>query len=177
MACSSNNSADAAAEDGGMCKLHHIGIIVQDRQLALNTYLEILDVDLDDPRIELLEGKANDTAMVPIGAEEDYNFFELMEPKDPNDPEDVNAWLETYIQKYRAEGIFHVVILIDNFDARVEELLEKGYTVKVQESPEPFEGCELLREAYVLPKDGARGVLIDFIDAVYFPASKGGLAP
>jgi catechol 2,3-dioxygenase-like lactoylglutathione lyase family enzyme len=177
IACTSNNSADASAESGGMYKLHHIGIIVQDLDAAVSTYADILGLEPGDPRIEEpISGKANETVMVTIGAEEDYNYFELMEPNEPEDPDDVNAWLDTYLKKYRAEGLFHVVILIDNFDAKVETLIEKGYTVKVQETPEPFEGCDLLREAYILPKDGAHGVLIDFIDAEHFPASKGGLA-
>ncbi|TKJ46539.1 hypothetical protein CEE34_08465 [Candidatus Aerophobetes bacterium Ae_b3a] len=77
----------------------------------------------------------------------------------------------------KGAGFLHMAILVDDFDAKVEQLRLKGFTVHVEESVDPFPGCPLLREAYVLPKDASRGVLIDLMDAENFPVSLGGLAP
>ena len=153
-----------------MFKVHHIGVVVRDVDRAVEIYTDILGLDPDDERIERFEGKANKTAMVPIGRAEDFNSFELMQPLSDD-------WIDTYIKTDRAEGFFHLAVLVDNFDAKVEALKEKGFTVIVDETIDPFPGCELLREAYILPKDAARGILIDLIDAETFPASLGGLAP
>ncbi|TKJ46893.1 hypothetical protein CEE34_06510 [Candidatus Aerophobetes bacterium Ae_b3a] len=76
----------------------------------------------------------------------------------------------------KGAGFLHMAILVD-FDGKVEQLRSKGFTVHVEESVDPFPGCTLLREAYVLPKDASRGVLIDLMDAENFPVSLGGLAP
>jgi catechol 2,3-dioxygenase-like lactoylglutathione lyase family enzyme len=153
-----------------MFKLHHLGVVVRDMDEAVRIYCDILGLDPSDARIQRFTGKSNKTAMVPIGAESDFNSFELLEPIAEN-------WLEEYALKDRAEGFFHVAVLVDNFDEKVKELQEKGYTLKVDETENPFPGCKLLREAYVLPKDSCRGILFDLIDAEHFPASEGGLAP
>ena len=153
-----------------MFKLHHIGVVVRDLDEAVKIYCDILGLSPTDERIERFEGKENKTAMLPIGEEGDFNSFELMEPIS-------ESWLDNYIKKDRGEGFFHLAILIDNFDAKVKELKEKGFTIKEEEYSEPFPGCTLLREAYILPKDTCRGVLIDLIDAENFPESEGGLAP
>lgn len=152
-----------------MFKLHHIGVVVRDLDEAVKIYCDILGLDPADERIERFEGKENKTAMLPIGEEENFNSFELMEPIS-------ESWLDNYIKKDRGEGFFHLAILIDNFDAKVKELKEKGFTIKQEEYVDPFPGCALLREAYILPKDACRGILIDLIDAETFPESKGGLA-
>jgi len=158
------------ADDSPMFKVHHLGVVVRDVDRAVEIYADILGLDPDDERIQRFEGKANKTAMVPIGRAEDFNSFELMEPISDD-------WIDTYIRADRAEGFFHLAVLVDNFDEKVEALKAKGFNVIVEETVDPFPGCELLREAYVLPKDAARGILIDLIDAETFPASEGGLAP
>jgi len=157
------------ADENPMFKIHHIGVVVRDVDEAVKIYSDILSLSPEDERIQRFEGKENKTAMVPIGKEGDFNSFELMEPISEN-------WLDNYIKRDRIEGFFHLAVLVDNFDEKVKELKEKGFTVIVDETEDPFPGCELLREAYIIPKDACRGILIDLIDAETFPASEGGLA-
>ncbi len=137
---------------------------------AVQIFSDILGLDPADERIDRFQGKANKTAMIPIGRYEDFNQFELMEPLSEN-------WLDSWIKTEKGAGFLHMAILVDDFDAKVEQLRLKGFTVQVEESVDPFPGCSLLREAYVLPKDASRGVLIDLMDAENFPVSLGGLAP
>lgn len=157
------------AKDQSMYKFHHIGVVVSDIDEAVKIYSDILGLDPDDESISRFEGKANKTAMVPIGNYEDYNQFELMEPIS-------DSWMDKWIKTEKAAGFLHMAILVDNFDAKVSDLKERGFTVKVEEHVNPFPGCDLLREAYVLPKDASRGILIDLMDAETFPKSLGGLA-
>ncbi len=152
-----------------MYKFHHLGIITKDMDKAEQSLCEILDLSPDDERIDRFTGKENKTTMLPLGKEEDYNYFEVMQPI-------AQDWMNEYFKTEKAEGVFHIVFLVDSWDQRVKELREKGYTVNVSESVNPFPGCKLLREAYVMPKESTRGVLIDLIDAEHFPASLGGLA-
>ncbi len=143
---------------------------MNDMDQAVQIFSDILGLDPADERIDRFQGKANKTAMVPIGRYEDFNQFELMEPLSEN-------WLDSWIKTEKGAGFLHMAILVNNFDAKVEQLRLKGFTVQVEESVDPFPGCPLLREAYVLPKDASRGVLIDLMDAENFPISLGGLAP
>lgn len=153
-----------------MFKFHHIGLIVNDMDSAEKALCEVIDISLDDPRIDRFTGKENKTTMLPLGKEEDHNYFEVMQPINQD-------WMNEYFKKELAEGVFHIVFLVDSWDQRVQALRDKGYTINVSESVNPFPGCELLREAYVMPKDATRRILIDLIDAEHFPASLGGLAP
>jgi len=162
-------AASAQTTDAPMFKLHHMGVVVRNLDEAVEIYTDILGLDPDDERIQRFTGKANKTAMVPIGRPEDFNSFELMEPISDD-------FLDVYIKADLAEGFFHLAVLVDNFDEKVETLKAKGFTVIVEETVDPFPGCELLREAYIMPKDSTRGILIDLIDAKTFPASEGGLA-
>ena len=73
-----------------MFKLHHIGVVVRDLDEAVKIYCDILGLDPADERIERFEGKENKTAMLPIGEEEDFNSFELMEPISEN-------WLDEHL--------------------------------------------------------------------------------
>ena len=164
------DEVSSATPKRAMFRLHHIGVVVRNLDEAVKIYCDILGLDPTDERIERFVGKENKTAMLPIGEEEDFNSFELMEPISEN-------WLDNYIKKDRGEGFFHLAVLVDNFDEKVEELKEKGFTIEEEEYIDPFPGCALLREAYILPKDPCRGVLIDLIDAETFPESEGGLAP
>jgi len=156
--------------DRAFMKFHHLGVIVSDMDEAVQAFADILCLDSDDPRIDRFEGKANKTAMVPIGKYEDFNQFELMEPLS-------EYWLDKWIKTEKGAGFLHMAFLVDNWDARVSALREKGFTVHVEEYNDPFPGVSLLREAYVLPKDGSPGVLIDLMDAESFPESLGGLVP
>ncbi len=158
------------AKKEAMFKIHHLGIVVGDLDEAVRNYCHILGLDPADERIERFQGKENKTAILPVGSKEDYNFFELMEPESGN-------WLDSYIKRERIQGFFHLAVLIDNWEAKVEELKARGFTIEVEEHINPFPGCDLLREAYVLPKGSSRGVLLDLMDAQSFPQSKGGLAP
>jgi methylmalonyl-CoA/ethylmalonyl-CoA epimerase len=162
-------AATAGENEVPMFKLHHMGVVVRDLDEAIRIYSDIVGIEPDSERIQRFTGKANETAMVPIGRPEDFNSFELMEPI-------ADHFLDAYIKADRAEGFFHLAVLVDNFDEKVEELKVKGYTVIVEETVDPFPGCELLREAYIMPEDSTRGVLFDLIDARTFPASEGGLA-
>ena len=153
-----------------MFKIHHLGIVVGDLDEAVANYCNILGIDPTDERIERFQGKENKTAILPVGSDEDYNFFELMEPE-------TDHWMDDYIKRERLQGFFHLAVLIDDWEAKVQELKAQGFTLQVEEYENPFPGCKLLREAYVLPKDPSRGVLIDLMDAETFPQSKGGLAP
>lgn len=153
-----------------MFKFHHLGIIVNDMDSSVSTLCRIIGISTDDERIDRFTGKENKTTMLPLGREEDFNYFEVMQLI--NQP-----WPDNYFKGDMAEGVFHIVFLVDNWDERVSRLQAQGFTVNIQETPYPFEGCELLREAYVMPKNETRGVLIDLIDADHFPESLGGLAP
>jgi hypothetical protein len=158
-----------SAADCKMFKFHHLGLIVKDMDKAEETLCEIIGIGLDDPLIDRFTGKENKTTMLPLGEEADHNYFEVMQPINQD-------WMNEYFKKYLAEGVFHIVFLIDCWDEKVQDLRNKGFTVNVSESVNPFPGCKLLREAYVMPKDSTSRILIDLIDAVHFPASLGGLA-
>ena len=64
--------------------------------------------------------------------------------------------------KERGEGLFHIAIFIEDWDEKIRELKEKGFTVEVQEAKAPGVSGTL-KLGWLQPKD-TRGVWIELIN-------------
>ncbi|CAN5298907.1 methylmalonyl-CoA epimerase [soil metagenome] len=141
-------------------KLNHVGHIVEDIDKAIETYRDMLEVEPWELGIVELNS-INDGARIvwlPIGA----NFIELIQPTNPD------GFLMQML-KAKGQGLYHIAILADDFDAEIEKRQSKGYVL--MESEMEFCGVQQ-RVAFLLP-DQTNGVLIELIDASRLPAGFG----
>jgi len=146
-----------------MFKLHHVGVIVEDIEKAVETYCVILGLNPSDKRIKRFKGKENHTAILPVGDKE----LELMQPSEPG------SWFWDYF-KERGEGFFHLNIFSDNFDEEIRLLKDKNIDLLEQAHTQIFPGYTL-QEAYLRP-EVTKGLWIDIINARKAPPYIGGLA-
>ncbi len=126
-----------------MTKLDHIGIAVKSINAAKEIYL---DLGLTIAHVESVETQKVRTAFLSVG---DANL-ELLEPSDPQSP------IARFIDK-RGEGIHHICLRVDDIEAELTRLRERGYRL-INEAPVP--GAHGCRVAFLHPAAG-NGVLIE----------------
>ena len=122
--------------------LDHIGIAVRDIDEALAFYRDALGLALEDP--EDVASQRVRAHFIPVG----QSAIELLEPTDP----------ESVIAKYveqRGPGIHHITLRVDDIEAALDHLKERGVRL-VDEEPRP--GAEGSRVAFIHPA-AAHGVL------------------
>ena len=126
-----------------MTKLDHIGIAVKSIDAAKKIYE---DLGLTIAHVESVETQKVRTAFLSAG---DANL-ELLEPSSPD------STIAKYIEK-RGEGIHHLCFRVDDIEAHLAQLKERGYRL-INEAPVP--GAHGCRVAFLHPAAG-NGVLIE----------------
>lgn len=122
--------------------LDHIGIAV--RSLDAAKIYAALGLSID--HVEAVETQGVKTAFISVG---DANL-ELLEPLSPQSP------VGKFIEK-RGEGIHHICFRVDDLEAHLRHLQQKGFRL-INEAPVP--GAHGCRVAFLHPAAG-NGVLIE----------------
>ena len=126
-----------------MTRLDHIGIAVKSIDAAKKIYE---DLGLTIAHVESVETQKVRTAFLSVG---DANL-ELLEPSGSD------STIAKYIEK-RGEGIHHLCFRVDDIEAHLARLKERGYRL-INEAPVP--GAHGCRVAFLHPAAG-NGVLIE----------------
>jgi len=126
-----------------MTTLDHIGIAVKSIDAAKKIYE---DLGLAIEHVETVDTQKVRTAFLSVG---DANL-ELLEPSGPD------STIAKYIEK-RGEGIHHICLRVDDLEAQLARLKERGYRL-INEAPVP--GAHGCRVAFLHPAAG-NGVLIE----------------
>ncbi|KRT35247.1 MULTISPECIES: methylmalonyl-CoA epimerase [Acetomicrobium] len=122
----------------------HIGIAVKSIDEALKFWEEALGIKCTG-REEVAEQKVV-TAFLPLGGTE----IELLEPTSPESP--ISKFIES-----RGEGIHHLALKVEDIEAALKELKDKGIRL-IDEKPRCGAGGAKI--AFVHPK-AAGGVLLE----------------
>jgi methylmalonyl-CoA/ethylmalonyl-CoA epimerase len=124
-------------------KINHVAIVVRDIEESLRFWEESLGLKLD--HIEVVPSQHSRVAFIPVGDSE----VELVQPTSSD------SGLAAYLEK-RGEGMHHLCVEVDDIDAKLAELKEKGVRLINQEA-EVLPGRKM---AFIHPKAG-NGVLIE----------------
>lgn len=125
-------------------KVDHIGIAVKNLEESLKFYTEVLG--LKAMGTEVVEEQKVRVAFIPCGDSE----LELLESTSPDGP------IAKFIEK-NGEGIQHIAIKVDNIQATLAELKEKGVRL-IDEKPRYGAGGASI--AFLHPK-ATGGVLLE----------------
>lgn len=128
-------------------KIDHLGIAVKSIDAAMKVYTDILGLKVTG--IETVEEQKVKTAFIPVGE----STIELLESTSPDGP------IAKFIEK-RGEGIQHIALRVDNLEAKLKELKEKGVRF-IDEKPRIGAGGAKI--AFIHPKD-TKGVLIELCE-------------
>ncbi|MEL7625614.1 MAG: methylmalonyl-CoA epimerase [Anaerolineaceae bacterium] len=124
-------------------KINHVAIVVRDIEESLKFWEESLGLKLD--HIEVVPTQNSRVAFIPVGDSE----VELIQPTSSE------TGLAAYLEK-RGEGMHHLCMEVDDIDAKLVELKEKGVRL-INETAEVLPGRKM---AFIHPKAG-NGVLIE----------------
>ena len=124
-------------------KINHVAIVVRDIEESIKFWEESLGLSLD--HIEVVPSQNSRVAFIPVGDSE----FELVQPTSSE------TGLASYLEK-RGEGMHHLCLEVDNIDAKLTELKEKGVRL-INETAEVLPGRKM---AFIHPKAG-NGVMIE----------------
>ena len=124
-------------------KINHVAIVVRDIEESLRFWEESLGLKLD--HIEVVPSQHSRVAFIPVGDSE----VDLVQPTSSD------SGLAAYLEK-RGEGMHHLCVEVDDIDAKLAELKEKGVRLINQEA-EVLPGRKM---AFIHPKAG-NGVLIE----------------
>ncbi len=130
-----------------LLKIDHLGIAVNSIEDGKNFWSEILGLEFEGA--ETVEAQKVTTAFFPVGESE----VELLESTSPDGP------VAKYIEK-RGQGIQHVAFRVENIEAALAELKEKGIKLIDQE---PRIGAGGAKIAFLHPKATA-GVLVELCE-------------
>ncbi len=130
-------------------RIDHVAIIVRNIEQALTFYRDTLgitpgairDVPTEQVRI----------AFLPLGGPEGSEI-ELIEPTAPD------SSLAAFLEK-RGEGLHHICLEVDDIDAALQEMKDKGAPVLDKQPRLAAEG----RAIFVHPK-GTNGVLLELLE-------------
>jgi len=128
-------------------KVDHIGIAVKSIDAAKKLYHDVLGLDYAGS--ETVEEQKVTTAFLPVGESE----VELLESTAPDGP------VAKYIEK-RGEGIQHIAFRVENIEAALAELKEKGIQL-IDEKPR--RGAGGAKIAFLHPKS-TFGVLVELCE-------------
>ena len=124
--------------------IDHIGIAVKAIEQAGNFYTDILGLKIQD--IETVAGQKVNVAFIPITDSE----VELLESTEPDGP------VAKYIDS-RGEGVQHIAFRVDDIEAALAELKEKGIKLIDQT---PRVGAGGAKIAFLHPK-ATNGILVE----------------
>lgn len=127
-----------------MRKVEHIGIAVRNLEAAQATYAALFGEE--HYKIEGVESEGVRTAFFRVGP----NKIELLEGTGPDSP------ISKFIEK-RGEGIHHLAFDVEDIEAEVRRLKEKGFQV-LNEQPRP--GADGKVVVFLHPKS-SHGVLVE----------------
>ncbi len=125
-------------------KIDHLGIAVKSIDAGKNFWSDVLDLKFEGS--ETVEAQKVTTAFFPVGESE----VELLESTAPDGP------VAKYIEK-KGEGIQHVAFRVEDIEASLEELKEKGIRLIDQT---PRIGAGGAKIAFLHPKS-TNGVLVE----------------
>ena len=130
-------------------RIDHIAIIVWDIEQALVLYRDILGITPGE--IKEVPGEQVRIAFLPLGGP-GGSEIELIEPTTPD------SSLAKYLEK-RGEGLHHVCLEVENIDAVLAEMQEKGAPVLDKQPRIAAEG----RAIFLHPR-GTNGVLLELLE-------------
>ena len=154
-----------------MLKLHHISIAVNNVEESMEAYQDMLGLSVRGEGAR--EFPEFGVKACFLSSEDSGLIMELAEPM-PGTKVRYGVSTRDFL-KERGEGIFRFAMFVDDFDARVKALKEKGYHMIVESSKSLFPG-RTVRLAFFPLKD-TRGVWMNLVDARTVPESSQGLAP
>jgi len=128
-------------------KIDHLGIAVNSIDEGKNFWSDILGLSFDGT--ETIDAQKVTTAFFPVGESE----VELLESTAPDGP------APKYIEK-RGQGIQHIAFRVENIEAALDELKEKG--VKLIDE-KPRKGAGGAKIAFLHPK-ATGGVLVELCE-------------
>jgi len=127
-------------------KINHLGIATRGIEEALKFWGDALG--LENVHTEVVEDQKVRVAMLPLGE----SRIELLEPTSDDSP------ISKFLEK-RGGGIHHIAVEVDDIEAALEKLKDKGMRL-IDESPRiGAEGCLV---AFVHPSS-ANGVLLELV--------------
>ena len=128
-------------------KIDHLGIAVKDMEAGKTFWRDILGLGFEGT--ETVTEQKVTTGFFPVGESE----VELLESTAPDGP------VAKYIEK-RGQGIQHVAFRVDDIDAALKELKEKGVRL-IDETPR--KGAGGARIAFLHPR-ATGGVLVELCE-------------
>lgn len=128
-------------------KIDHLGIAVNSIDDGKNFWTDVLGLSFEGT--ETVEAQKVTTAFFPVGESE----VELLESTAPDGP------VAKYIEK-RGQGIQHIAFRVENIEAALEELKEKGVRL-IDEKPR--NGAGGAKIAFLHPK-ATGGVLVELCE-------------
>lgn len=128
--------------------LDHIGVAVKDLDGAIGLYRDVLGLKFEG--IHVLAERGVRVAFFSTGSKA---RIELLEPLD-ND-----SAIAKFLSS-RGEGIHHIAVKVEDIEAMLEKLKQKGLTL-IDEKPRA--GAEGKKIAFVHPKS-TRGVLLELCE-------------
>jgi methylmalonyl-CoA epimerase len=132
-------------------RIDHVAIIVHNIEQALAFYRDTLGIQPSE--IKEVPSEQVRIAFLPMGGP-GGSEIELIEPTTPD------SSLAKYLER-RGEGLHHICLEVDDIDAALEEMQEKGAPVLDSVPRVAAEG----RAIFVHPK-GTSGVLLELIERV-----------
>jgi len=131
-------------------KINHLGIATKDIASALEFWEDALG--LENVHSEIVEDQKVRVAMLPLGE----SRIELLEPTTDDSP------ISKFLEK-RGGGIHHIAVEVDDIEASLAKLKDKGMRL-IDESPRiGAEGCLV---AFVHPSS-ANGVLLELVQSMH----------
>jgi methylmalonyl-CoA/ethylmalonyl-CoA epimerase len=125
-------------------KIDHLGIAVKSIDQSKNFWTDILGLSIEGT--ETVEEQKVTTAFLPVGESE----VELLESTSPDGP------IARHLEK-KGEGIQHVAFRVENIEAALAELKEKGVRL-IDETPR--KGAGGAKIAFLHPK-ATNGILVE----------------
>jgi methylmalonyl-CoA/ethylmalonyl-CoA epimerase len=127
-----------------MRKIEHIGIAVKDISAANEIFAALFDEE--HYKVETVESEGVNTSFFKVGP----NKIELLEGTTPDSP------ITKFIEK-RGEGIHHIAFDVEDIEAEIARLQDKGFRVL---NEKPKEGADGKVVAFLHPKS-SNGVLVE----------------
>jgi len=127
-------------------KINHLGIATNGIDKALAFWQDALG--LENVHTEVVEEQKVRVAMLPIGE----SRIELLEPTSDDSP------ISKFLEK-RGGGIHHIAVEVDDIEASLQQLKDKGMRL-IDETPRV--GAENCLVAFVHPSS-ANGVLLELV--------------
>ena len=128
-------------------KINHIAIAVKDLDQATKFYQNTLGLPLSS--VEVVAEQKTKVVFLKIGESD----IELVQPAEPGSP--LDKFLET-----RGPGIHHICLEVDDIEAEIKSLLDKG-AVMIDQKPRL--GAHHSKVAFIHPKS-SNGILIELVE-------------